>query len=85
MKVDILLVLLLCMSAYAADTTKVEKKPVYGGMTLKLDIGQAALTPAFSKGRLQQYELAMNWQVIRRLYPTLEIGYAGGRDFQGTA
>ncbi len=77
------LALLLGMSVYAADTTKVEKQPVYGGMTLKFDIGQAALTPAFSKGRLQQYELAMNWQVIRRLYPTLEIGYTGGRDFQG--
>ena len=75
--------LLLGMSAYAADTTKVEKQPVYGGMTLKFDIGQAAITPAISKGRLQQYELAMNWQVIRRLYPTLEIGYAGGRDSQG--
>ena len=80
---NILLLMLLCMSAYAADTTKVEKKPVYGGMTLKFDIGEAALTPAFSKGRLQQYEVAMNWQVIRRLYPTLELGYAGGRDSQG--
>lgn len=77
------LALLLGMSVYAADTTKVEKKPVYGGMTLKFDIGEAALTPAFSKGRLQQYELAMNWQVINRLYPTLELGYAGGRDYQG--
>ena len=56
---------------------------VYGGMTLKFDVGQAALTPAFSKGRLQQYELAMNWQVINRLYPTLEIGYAGGKDHKG--
>lgn len=79
----IVMVLLACMSVYATDSTKVVKKPVYGGMTLKFDVGEAALTPAFSKGRLQQYELAMNWQVINRLYPTLEVGYAGGRDFQG--
>ena len=77
------LAILLGMGAYAADSTKVEKNPIYGGMTLKFDVGAAALTPALNKGRLQQYELAMNWQVINRLYPTLELGYAGGKATRG--
>ena len=77
------LAILLGMGAYAADSTKVEKKPIYGGMTLKFDVGAAVLTPALNKGRLQQYELAMNWQVINRLYPTLELGYAGGKATRG--
>jgi len=79
-----LLSLLLIPCSFAADSTKVADKPsIYGGMTLKLDIGAAALTPALSKGRLQQYELAMNWQLQHRFYPTLELGYAGGRANRG--
>ena len=71
-------------SGWAADSTKVEPKPsIYDGMTLKLDIGAAALTPALSKGKLQQYELAMNWQLKHRFYPTLELGYAGGKANRG--
>lgn len=80
---NILLAFLLCAATYAADSTQVAKKSVYGGMTMKLDLGAAALTAGLSKGSLQQYELAMNWQVIRRLYPTLELGYAGGKTTQG--
>ena len=76
-------------SSYAADSTKVEAKEskpktsIYGGMTLKLDLGAAALTAALSNGKLQQYELAMNWRLKNRFYPTLELGYAGGRTSKG--
>ena len=59
------------------------KRPVYGGMIVKIDAGAAALTAGLSKGRLQQYEIAMNWRIIDRLYPTLELGYAGGKTTQG--
>ena len=61
---NILCLLLLSVAVYAADSTKVETKPVqeskpkaqiYGGMTLKLDIGAAALTAALSNGKLQQF------------------------------
>ena len=77
--------LLLCVSAGAADSTTVTapKASIYQGMTIKLDIGSAAITPAISKGQLQQYELAMNWRLKDRFYPTLELGYAGGRAHRG--
>ena len=67
----------------AADTTKTAKTPIYGGMTLKFDIGEAALTAGLSRGKLQQYEVAMNWQLKHRFYPTLELGYAGGSTNKG--
>ena len=56
---------------------------IYGGMIVKLDLGATALTLATSSAQLQHYELAMNWRVIQRLYPTLELGYAGGTRVQG--
>ena len=71
------------LPAYAkTDSTKV-KKDIYRGMTIKLDIGESALTAGMSKGQLQQYEIAMNWQLTRRFYPTLELGYAGGKTHKG--
>ncbi len=81
--------LLLCaatLGAHEQDSAAVVKPPktdVYQGMTLKLDLGATAVALAASKAQIQHYELAMNWRVIQRLYPTFEIGYAGGKRTQG--
>lgn len=56
-----------------------EKKQVYGGTQIKLDILSPILTPALNNWNMQQYELAVNVQLARRFYPTLELGYAGGK------
>jgi len=56
---------------------------VYQGMTIKYDLGATAVTLAISKAKMQHYELAMNWRLINRLYPTFEVGYAGGTQMQG--
>ena len=69
--------------AFAADSSKVANNAIYQGMVIKLDIGTPAVTAGVSKGMLQQYELAMNWRLINRLYPTLELGYAGGKTQKG--
>ena len=76
------ILLLLSMAVYAAEEPAA-KPPVYGGTTVKLDIGTPALTAGMSKGKLQQYELAVNVQLVRKVFPTLELGYAGGRAEQG--
>lgn len=60
-----------------------EQPAVYQGMTIKLDLAAAAITLATSKAQLQHYEMAMNWRLINRLYPTFEAGYAGGTRAQG--
>ncbi|MBR4706071.1 MAG: hypothetical protein IKP02_10875 [Paludibacteraceae bacterium] len=77
---NIVVLLLLSGAVFANnDSVKVAAKPsVYQGMTLKLDIVTPALTAGLSKGKLQQYEVAMNWRLKDRFYPTLELGYAGG-------
>lgn len=56
---------------------------VYQGMTIKYDLGATVVALAISKAQLQHYELAMNWRLINRLYPTFEAGYAGGARTQG--
>ena len=80
---NIVLALLACAAAYAADTTTVAKQPIYQGVTLKFDLGAAALEAGLSKGRLQQYELAANVRLAQRFYPTLEVGFGGGKAEQG--
>ena len=51
---------------------------VYQGMILKLDILSTPLEIGLSRGLIQHYEIAMNWRLLNRLYPTFELGYAGG-------
>jgi len=81
---------LLCISSLAAyaDATAVERKKdgtriysdsaIYQGMSLKLDLGNTLLELGLSKAQIQSYEIAMNWRLKRRIFPTLELGYARG-------
>ena len=70
--------------ARPADPVKpIAKKDIYQGMTLKLDLVSTAVVLGASMGKIQHYELAMNWRLINRLYPTFELGYAGGTRAQG--
>lgn len=84
-----IVLLLLCalfVSAHEHDSVAVIRSPkndVYQGMTIKLDLGATAVSLAASKAQIQHYELAMNWRVLQRFYPTFEIGYAGGKRMQG--
>ena len=60
---------------------KKPKRPleeIYQGVILKLDLGSTAIALATSAGKIQHYELAVNCRIIQRLYPTFELGYAGG-------
>lgn len=70
-----LILSLCCLSLYAgareyADTA------VYQGMSLKLDLATPLLELARSKGKVQDYEVAINVRLAQRFYPTLELGYA---------
>ena len=69
-----------------ADKTKkiaLPEVPIYQGMTIKLELGAAVIALATSKAKLQDYEIAMNWRLKNRFYPTLELGYAGGTSSLG--
>ena len=52
------------------------KDTIYNGMSLKVDLFNSVLEPARSKGAIQNYEIAMNWRLKQRFFPTLELGYA---------
>lgn len=78
---NILIALLLSVAAYAEDSIAVEKpkkekKHIYEGTQIKLDIASPILTPALNNWQMQHYELAANVQLKHRFYPTLELGYA---------
>lgn len=61
------------------DSVRAEHDSIYQGMSIKLDLLNSILEPARSKGAIQNYEIAMNWRLIHRLFPTLELGYAQAR------
>ncbi|MGN1240650.1 MAG: DUF6048 family protein [Paludibacteraceae bacterium] len=56
--------------------TTAPKDTIYNGMSLKVDLFNSILEPARSKGSIQNYEIAMNWRLKQRFFPTLELGYA---------
>ena len=71
------------LQAAASQPTTPKRPSVYQGVTVKLDLGAAALAMAVSKARIQQWEVAANVRLKNRFYPTFELGYAGGTDTRG--
>jgi len=60
-----------------------ERKEIYQGTTVKLDILSPLLVSGLNQWKIQHYELAVNVRLANRFYPTLELGYAGGLTQQG--
>lgn len=73
----------MSIGLWANDSTQTVKPSVYQGMLLKLDIATPAIVAGVSKGKMQNCELALNVRLADRFYPTLEVGYAGGRTHKG--
>ena len=61
------------------DQPKKEKKQIYYSTQVKLDILSPVLTPGLNNWQMQHYEIAANVQLVQRFYPTIELGYAGGK------
>ena len=60
-----------------------ERKEIYQGTTVKLDILSPLLVSGLNGWRIQHYEVAVNVRLANRFYPTFELGYAGGQTQQG--
>ena len=60
-----------------------ERKEIYQGTTVKLDILSPLLVSGLSHWTIQHYEVAVNVRLANRFYPTFELGYAGGQTQQG--
>lgn len=54
------------------------KKQIYYSTQVKLDIASPVLVAGLNNWKMQHYEVAVNVQLARRFFPTLELGYAGG-------
>ena len=70
----IVLFFFACMYAAGAPR-QYPDSAVYQGINTKIDIGNAALTAALSKGAIQQYEGAVSVNLLKRFYPVMELGY----------
>ena len=60
-----------------------ERKEIYQGTTVKLDILSPLLVSGLNGWKIQHYEVAVNVRLANRFYPTFELGYAGGQTQQG--
>ena len=72
----LLLILTLCCLTLCASAREYGDSAVYQGMSIKLDIANPILELARSKGKVQDYEVALNVRLAKRFYPTIELGYA---------
>lgn len=74
----------MSISLFAAtDSTKVKKEPIYNATQIKLDIASPVVIAGIHQWQMQHYEIAANVQLARRFYPTLELGYSGGKNHRG--
>lgn len=74
----------MSISLFAAtDTTKVKKEPIYNATQIKLDIASPVVIAGIHQWQMQHYEIAANVQLARRFFPTLELGYSGGKTHRG--
>lgn len=64
-------------STHFADGTRVyPDSAIYQGMNIKLDIANTIIEAATSGGKNISMEVAMNWRIKQRFYPTFELGVA---------
>lgn len=74
----------MSISLFAAtDSTKVKKEPIYNATQIKLDIASPVVIAGIHQWQMQHYEIAANVQLARRFFPTLELGYSGGKTHRG--
>ena len=77
-----LILLLLCTTCMMAQTDSVptqdKKKQVYQATTIRVDLLNPAYELIRSGGHTYSVEVAANVRLLNRLFPTLELGYAGG-------
>ncbi len=56
---------------------------IYNATQIKLDIASPVVIAGIHQWGMQHYEIAANVQLARRFFPTLELGYAGGKTHRG--
>ena len=75
----ILALLLACACAMAAPRQYADSA-VYQGISMKVDLGNAAYQLIRSKGTIHQYEGAVSVNLMKRFYPVMEFGFMRAED-----
>lgn len=77
-----LLSLFLIPCSFAAGNDSIHNG-IYNGTQIKLDILSPAMVSGMNQWKIQHYEIATNVRLANRFYPTLELGYTGGKMAKG--
>ena len=56
---------------------------IYNATQIKLDIASPVVIAGIHQWGMQHYEIAANVQLAKRFFPTLELGYSGGKTHRG--
>ncbi len=75
-----ILFFLLCTCVFSVSAREYPDSSVWQGGHIKLDIGNTAYTLIRSGGKTQQYEIVANVNLLKRFYPTIEVGAGWSSD-----
>lgn len=82
-------ILFFCLLTVCGQAREYADSAIWQGWNLKLDLATPVFELARSKGKVMAYEAAVNFNLLHRFYPTVELGYgqaeasAAGGDFSG--
>lgn len=79
-RANILFVFLLACACAIAVPRQYPDSAVYQGINFKVDLGNAIYQSVRSRGSIQQYEAAVNVNLMKRFYPVMEFGYMLAND-----
>lgn len=82
-KAALILVLLLAFFPPFMGGVRGANDSIYNATQIKLDIASPVVIAGIHQWQMQHYEIAANVQLARRFFPTLELGYSGGKTHRG--
>lgn len=82
-RIIVMLFLVLSLVGKAAEGYQSDSTSVYNATQIKLDIASPVVIAGIHQWQMQHYEIAANVQLARRFFPTLELGYSGGKTHRG--
>lgn len=71
-----LLLILFVSVPLALSAQEYADTALFQGANLKLDLGNSVFEPLRSKGDILSFEGSLNFDVMHRFFPTLDLGYA---------
>lgn len=74
------ILLLLLLSALPLFAIEYADSAIFQGVHVKLDLGNSVYQLAKTRGKTQQYEALVSVNLLKWIYPTIELGYGMSED-----